>query len=114
MSFTNLISVKKSIGFGYKDLNKYLARTDRKITQISFEENLTVQFYCDFDFGMYPFDKHKCNLTFYEALRYPQPYKLNLTEVGILGPDKRYSETINGNSTLEVSILYTVLYCSYD
>ena len=103
MSFTNLLSVKRDIGFGYTDLNKYLARTDKKITQISTEENLTVQFYCDFDFGMYPFDKHKCNLTFYEALRYPHSYKLNLTQVGILGPDKKYSDTINDKSTLEVS-----------
>ena len=74
MTFMNVLEAEKNLGIGYKDMNEYYASFNNRILM---GETLKVKFSCNFAFRYFPFDKHECNLTFYDSLYNSKYVKLN-------------------------------------
>ena len=70
------VEKKKGFGPGFENPQEFKMFPDHRI-QLS--ENLKVTFSCEFDFSTYPFDKHECNLAFYDR-EYVDTILLNQVE----------------------------------
>ena len=57
------VKTKTGMGPGFENPHEFKMFQNNRI-QLS--ENVVVKFSCEFDFKPYPFDKHECNLAFFD------------------------------------------------
>ena len=77
VTFFDVLSVEKNDGVGYKHVPEYYFVPNRQIGELQISEQLKMKFPCNFRFEMFPFDKHECNLTYYERQYYSNTLILN-------------------------------------
>ena len=77
ITFCNVLSVEKNDGVGYKNVPEYYFEPNRQIGKLQIAETMKIKFPCDFQFHTFPFDKHECNLSFYERLHDSKTVILN-------------------------------------
>ena len=65
LSYMDALKVEKKTGMGPGFENPHEFKMFKN-NRIQMSENVMVKFSCEFDFKPYPFDKHECNLAFYE------------------------------------------------
>ena len=65
ITFLNALSVEKNQGVGYENLHEYFARPNNELFMV---ETIKIIFSCEFKFATFPFDKHDCNLTYYDRI----------------------------------------------
>ena len=63
--YMDALKVEKKTGMGPGFENPHEFKMFKN-NRIQMSENIMVKFSCEFDFKPYPFDKHECNLAFYE------------------------------------------------
>ena len=84
VQFDKAKDVEKTKGYGFEEYHWYehfKEGNESDVQYTSFKsEYLTMKFSCTFDFNNYPFDKHKCQLRFYE-FRYPDEINIDITYI---------------------------------
>lgn len=105
VQFDKAKDIEKTRGYGFDEYHWYeIFKTKENESDglyTSFKsEYLLMKFPCTFDFNNYPFDKHQCQLRFYE-FRYPYESSIYITDIYY----DNYAQYIdNENDTIEIDV----------
>ena len=106
--YIDSINVEKKNGFGpgFENPHEFKMFPGNRI-QLS--ENIKVTFSCEFDFNPYPFDKHECNLAFYDR-EYVDTILLN--QVGKIG--KIFEDEIIFSLDFQLPLTHILIHSTFE
>ena len=100
VAILNALSIKKKDGLGYGKIQEYYALENN---YFQMGEDLEIKLTCNFDFHKFPFDKNKCDFTYYSKVESYSTIILNPPKMVNYGQNKMSQITPGEKKTLLIT-----------